>query len=176
MEIVQAEGPKIVFLSETWLGRKHMEKVKRDLEFDGLFIVPRDGKGGELALLWKSEVDVWVDNFLKFHIDAIVNGGSKEAWLLTGFYGEPDKDRREEGWNMIRMLSSRSDLLWCCFGDFNELLKVEDKRGGAPQSQSQMQQFRDALDHCGFEDLGFLGPAFTWRVRRQGEWVWERLD
>ena len=176
MEIVQAEGPKIVFLSETWLGRKHMEKVKRDLEFDGLFIVPRDGKGGELALLWKSEVDVWVDNFLKFHIDAIVNGGSKEAWLLTGFYGELDKDRREEGWNMIRMLSSRSDLLWCCFGDFNELLKVEDKRGGAPQSQSQMQQFRDALDHCGFEDLGFLGPAFTWRGRRQGEWVWERLD
>ena len=75
VEIVQAEGPKIVFLSETWSSRKHMEKVKRELDFDGLFIVPSDGKGGGLALLWKSEVAVWVDSFLKFHIDAIVIGG-----------------------------------------------------------------------------------------------------
>ena len=77
---------------------------------------------------------------------------------------------------MLRMLRSRSKLPWCCFGDFNELLKVEDKKGGAPQSHSQMQQFRDVLDHCRFADLGFLGPAFTWRGRRRGEWVWEWLD
>ena len=75
MEIVQAEGPKIVFLSETWPSRKHMEKVKKELEFDGLFIVPSDGKGGGLALLWKSEVAMWVDSFLKFHINAIVTSG-----------------------------------------------------------------------------------------------------
>ena len=136
MEIVQAEGPKIVFLSKTWLGRKHMEKVKRELEFDSLFIVPSDGRGGGLALLWKLEVADWVDNFSKFHIDAIVNGGSEEAWQLTGFYGKPDRDRRKEGWNMMRMLRLRSDLPWCCFGDFNELLKVEDKKGGAPRSHS----------------------------------------
>ena len=53
--IVQAEGPKIVFLSETWSGRKQLEKVKRELEFDGLFTVPSDERGGGLALLWKSE-------------------------------------------------------------------------------------------------------------------------
>ena len=161
MDTVQAEGPKIVFLSETWLGRKHMEKVKRELEFDGLFIVPSDGKGDGLALLWKSEMAVWVDSFSKFHIDAIVNGGSEEAWQLTGFYSEPDKDKRVEGWNMLRMLQSRLEMPWCYFGDFNELLKVGDKRGGAPWSHNQMQQFRDVLDHCGFVDLGFLGPTFN---------------
>ena len=153
-----------------------MEKFKRELEFDGLFIVPSDGRGGGLALLWKLEMAVWVDSFSKFHIDAIVNSGSKEAWRLTGFYGEPDRDRREEGWNMLRMLRSRSELPWCCFGDFNELLKVGDKRGGAPWSHNQMQQFKDVLDHYGFVNLGFSGPAFTWRGRRRGEWIWERLD
>ena len=35
-----------------------MEKFKRELEFDGLFIVPSDGKGGRLALLWKLEMVV----------------------------------------------------------------------------------------------------------------------
>ena len=39
-----------------------------------------------------------------------------------------------------------------------------------------MQNFRDVLDHCGFVDLGFSGPDFTWHDKRRGEGIWERLD
>ena len=45
-------------------------------------------------------------------------------WRFTRFYGEPNTIQRKEGWNMLRMLSSKSKLPWCCFGDFNELLEV----------------------------------------------------
>ena len=34
--------------------------------------------------------------------------------------------------------------------------------GGALRSHNQMQLFRDVLDACGFMDLGFVGPKFTW--------------
>ena len=60
---------------------------------------------------------------------------------LTGFYGEPNSSHRSEGWNMLRMLSSRPKLLWCCFGGFNELLEVHDKRGGVPRAHNLMQNF-----------------------------------
>ena len=62
---------------------------------------------------------------------------------------------------MLRMLSSKLKLPWCCFGDFNELMEVHDKWGGAPKAHNLMQNFRDALDHCGFVDLGFSGSVFT---------------
>ncbi|KAK7823248.1 hypothetical protein CFP56_035709, partial [Quercus suber] len=101
--------------------------------FNGLFTVPNNGRGGGLAMMWKSEVVVWVDSFSNYHIDTIVNGGREDAWRLTGFYGEPKTSRRSEGWNMLRMLSSKPKLPWCCFGDFNELLRVEDKKGGEKQ-------------------------------------------
>ncbi|KAK7824472.1 hypothetical protein CFP56_034315 [Quercus suber] len=39
-----------------------------------------------------------------------------------------------------------------------------------------MQAFCDVLDDCGFVDLGFSGPDFTWHGKRRGELVWERLD
>ena len=39
-----------------------------------------------------------------------------------------------------------------------------------------MQDFRDALDTCGFLDLGFTGLYFTWQGNRHGHVVWERLD
>ena len=55
VDIVQAQGPTIVLLLETWSDQDHMEWVHCQLKFDGCFIVPSNGRGGGLALLWKDE-------------------------------------------------------------------------------------------------------------------------
>lgn len=68
-----------MFFLETWFDKKQMEKVHSELEFVGLFIISNDGRGSGLALLWKSEIAIWVDNFSNYHIDVIVNGGPEEA-------------------------------------------------------------------------------------------------
>ena len=39
-----------------------------------------------------------------------------------------------------------------------------------------MREFRDALDECGLMDLGYMGDKFTWRGKRAGGLVLERLD
>ena len=40
-----------------------------------------------------------------------------------------------------------------------------------------MQLFRDVIDECGFMDLDFVGPKFTWsRHFENGNSIWERLD
>ena len=40
-----------------------------------------------------------------------------------------------------------------------------------------MEEFRDVLDECGFQDLGYSGNKFTWcNGHREGQTVWERLD
>ena len=74
------------------------------------------------------------------------------------------------------MPSSKPKLPWCALGDFNEVLEVQEKRGGFPRAHYLMQNFRDVLDHCGFVDFGFSGPDFTWHSKRRGEWIGERLD
>ena len=38
-----------------------------------------------------------MDSFSKYRIDSIVHGGSKNAWRLTGFYGDPDTGRQNKG-------------------------------------------------------------------------------
>ena len=121
-DLIQAKDPGIVFLSETWSTKEQMKGVRDKFKFDGLFTVSNESRGGGLAMLWKGSTNVWVDSFSSYHIDIIVNRGSENAWRLTGFYGEPDTSIQNEGWNMLRMLSSKPRLPWCCFGDFNELL------------------------------------------------------
>nr|POE59891.1 hypothetical protein CFP56_39460 [Quercus suber] len=62
-------------------------------------------------------------------------------------------------------------------GDFIEILKSHEKVGRRPQPLVQMQEFRDVIDECGFQDLGFVGNKFTWHKNViGGDTVWERLD
>jgi len=145
-----------------------MERIKLKLDFDGLFTVTNEARGGGLALMWKNKCDVWVSSY---HIDAIIKGGMKDAWRLTGFYGEPETCFRNEGRNMLRMLGSKPKLPWCCFGDFNELLQVEDYQGDTPYAHYLMQAFRDVLDLCGFVDLSYSGSDYTWHGRHRGELI-----
>ena len=175
-DIFQAKDLGTMFLLETWSTKEQMECIKIKLNFDGLFTVTNEDRVGGLSLMWKNSSFVWVDSFSSYHINAIINGGMEDAWRLTGFYGEPDTNIHNEGWNTLCMLSSKPKLPWCCFGDFNELLQVEDKKGGASRAHNLIQAFRDVLNHCGFMELGFFNPNFTWHGRRLGELIWERLD
>lgn len=45
------------------------------------------------------------------------------------FYGFPERERRKASWDLLRHLSSVSQLPWCAFGDFNDLLFSSEKRG-----------------------------------------------
>ena len=62
-------------------------------------------------------------------------------------------------------------------GDFNKIVKVEDKMGGVPRREILMIEFRETLDFCGFRDMGFAGSPFTWSNNKIDEMVtWIRLD
>ena len=114
---------------------------------------------------------------LKNHIDSIIDKGSSEAWRFTGFYGKPDTQKRKESWDLLCLLNRRFDLPWLYAEDFNEIVSGLEKLGGSSRSQVQMQLFREAIDECGFLDLGLLGSQFTWQKHfSNGHSIWERLD
>ena len=151
------KDPSVVFLAETWADEARLKEIKRNINFENLFFVDRNNRGGGLAMNWRSSIDVSVELFSKNHIDAIVNKGKEDAWIFTGFYGEPVTHRRFESWDMLRQLNNWFHLPWLCAGNFNEIVSDTEKLGGSNRSHSQMQLFRDVLDECGFIDLGYVG-------------------
>ena len=51
--LVRAKDPSIMFLVETWSDEARLKDIKRKLEFDHVFVVPQENRGGGLALFWK---------------------------------------------------------------------------------------------------------------------------
>ncbi|KAF2297400.1 hypothetical protein GH714_023119 [Hevea brasiliensis] len=85
--------------------------------------------------------------------------------------------RRRDSWNLLIHSASLSSLPWVVLGDFNDLLWLEDKRGGVYHPQSLMQGFRDTVARCLLNDIPLLGFQFTWKCgKRSDHWVQERLD
>ena len=66
------------------------------------------------------------------------------------------------------LLNNQLQLLWLCLGDFNEILSMNEKFGGANRPQQQMDSFREIVNYCGFHDLGYCGPDYTGVICRRG--------
>lgn len=117
-------------------------------------------------------------NFSKYHIDMDVKEEDGREWRFTGVYGEPQMDLKFRTWQTLRSLTSAPVKAWLLAGDFNEILFAHEKEGGRQRSQWCMDDFREALQACRVEDLGFEGDRFTWRNNnhRVEGYIRERLD
>ncbi|KAJ8649330.1 hypothetical protein MRB53_002353 [Persea americana] len=162
---------------ETLVNANKIEEIRCRLGFAGSFTVDRTGRGGGLAVLWKSENLCIITGYSSHHIDMEVLDLQHSRWRLTGFYGHSERSRRTESWDLLRNLFVASTLAWCCLGDFNNLLSVEDKHGGVDYPQWLLTGFRNAVSDCSLFDMPLCGYPFTWeRGRGTNNLVEERLD
>ncbi|KAL5854197.1 hypothetical protein ACOSQ4_003999 [Xanthoceras sorbifolium] len=110
-------------------------------------------------------------------VDVDANGNCWGSWRFTGFYGDPNATNRSHSWSLIRRLAGLSNLPWLIGGDFNEILRWEEKSGGLFRSHKAISLFRGAVDDCNLVDVGFRGHNFTWSNRqKEGKLIQERLD
>ncbi|KAK4383569.1 putative mitochondrial protein [Sesamum angolense] len=160
--LVRTHHPSLVFLAETKCNNSRIEYVKQKLDWFG-FGVPSKGKSGGLALLWDKSVSVQLQSFSEHHIDAtVLCDDDRDSWRFTGIYGAPEIGNHFQTWSLLSRLSSQSCRPWLCAGDYNEILKRDEKQGGVDRLQWQIQNFRSALQSAGLHDLGFVGSPFTW--------------
>lgn len=166
--LVEERRPTVVFLMETRMGEERALGLKRNLGFPNAIVVKSEGLSGGLMLLWRQDVLVAEMSKSRSHIDVILSCDRLwiSQWRLTGFYGEPRRERRKETWFLMRFLA-QSAAPWLFLGDFNEVLSVEEQLGGNEREQWQIAVFQDVVNDCRLTDLGFHGLPYTWDNRQE---------
>ncbi|KAH9736072.1 hypothetical protein KPL71_017960 [Citrus sinensis] len=154
-----------------------MNVIASKLSFENCLAVNGNGRGGGIAMLWKSDIEVQIKSYSQHHIDAETQMPNGNQMRITGVYGHPEISQKKHTWTLLRRLAVLSSSPWLCCGDFNEILHPNEKRGGNDRNVNLINEFREVLRDCGLKDVGFRGYAFTWNNGRYGEgFVEERLD
>ena len=102
---------------------------------------------------------------------------STPEWRFRRFYGVSRSEDRHHSWRCLRTLHAIPHQAWLCLGDFNETLFGTEHFSRAARPEWQMRAFRQVLEDCSLQDLGFTGLPFTWDNRQAGNMnVKARLD
>ena len=138
-DLVRIQDPLVVFLAETWLDKARLAGIHDSLHFGHYYGVSRVFRDGGLVLFWKWDLNLSVESSSQNHIDVLINKGRDNVWRFIGFYGAPETHNRIESWNLLKDLHKHFDVPWLCVGDFNKLLKLNEKQGGRLRPYWQMQ-------------------------------------
>jgi hypothetical protein len=128
------------------------------------------GRSGGLALLWNiCNFDINIINHDFNYIDFLINFHN-QTWRATGIYGYPKQHQKFLTCSLINDLSQiNNNPNWLIFGDFNICLNENEKEGGNPMDYNIVTSFRNTIDMCNLNDIGFKGHKYTWHNRQQDD-------
>ena len=127
-KIVREQVSTVCFLMETRLDKDGFDNLYGNLPFQNKIIAKHSNSGGGLAFPWKNEVSLEVINFTVNHVLAKVTEEDGFVWYLTGFYGWPEAQKKENSWRLLKHLQSFVMGPWVVIGDFNAYLQASEKK------------------------------------------------
>jgi hypothetical protein len=128
--------------------------------------------------MWNDELQVTVhSSSLHIILATAVYSTRNLKFGLVCIYGDPYHRQTSAIWEEVAaFVHDNSTLPMLCMGDMNELLYDMDKNS-TNINRSRLYAFRSLVKNCGFFDLGFSGPAYTWTNKRfSSKPTYERLD
>lgn len=109
--LVLFKDPIVIFLCETKSSREHRGKLKSQLQFQYVFMVPSSGCSRGLCVMWMKEVRMSLRSYSSNHNILKVSGlGDAFHWRLTFFYGFPVVANRYKSWELLCQLRENSAL------------------------------------------------------------------
>ncbi|XP_015946659.1 uncharacterized protein LOC107471680 [Arachis duranensis] len=101
----------------------------------------------------------------------------RRVWCLTAVYASPHAHLRSKLWKEMKKIATDMKLPWLLIGDFNDISKADEKKGGATLDMHAVNRFKRWIEECGLIDMGYIGSKFTWVGGvRGGLKIYKRLD
>lgn len=144
---------------------KNSDDVIRDvaaqLGYDCVRCVSPRGIGGGLALLRNNDVDIVINTMDEHMFDCKINNKGV-YFYFSCIYGHPIRALRKHLWEKLQRLSVSRSGFWLLCGDFNEVLRADEKIVGKPREPWSLVDFNQMVDVCRLQDLPYSGNNMTW--------------
>jgi hypothetical protein len=178
-QYVEVHRPVMLVIVETRCDPKKLCRTFKLLGYDELLATENRGYAGGIIVAWKKDnINVTLCNKKFQFIHLKVNFVDGQDWYFTAVYASPNEENRRVLWEDLKYIADRMQNSWMFAGDFNDIMCIAEKKGGAPVSVRKCNNFRERINACKLMDLGSVGAKFTWRgpIYHGGQRIYERLD
>jgi hypothetical protein len=102
----------------------------------------------------------------------------RECCFLASFlYAWNTGEQRLQLWQDLAALASNIQMPWLCSGDFNIILKCNEKMGGNSPNQKDMDDFQHFVEASSLLELPYKGCYYTWcNQQNQEARIYSKLD
>ncbi|XP_026420528.1 uncharacterized protein LOC113316580 [Papaver somniferum] len=120
------------------------------------------GSSGVMITIWDKDFVEVIDSLVGDYTLSIscINKADNFEWVLTNVYGPNKPIERDDFWMKLDNASRLWDLPWCLGGDFNVILKCDEKKGCNKITKS-MRYFANFIYTHDLIDLPMKGTAST---------------
>ncbi|XP_050233167.1 uncharacterized protein LOC126681663 [Mercurialis annua] len=99
------------------------------------------------------------------------------SFIWTVVYGSNHLVERQRLWKHLVDLSRSIEELWFVQGDFNAVLREEDRCGGSPLDEDHLHELSNCVSAAGLIEIRSVGCQFTWNNNQLGiNRIWRKLD
>jgi hypothetical protein len=177
--LMTSTNSQVCFISETRSSTITRTSLINRFNVSDAFVVPALGQSGGLWLIWKDAVSLTVIDHSPNFIFAMCNNNiGNRHFLLVYLYGDPHHQNTTTIWmQVLNFVENNNGLPILCTGDMNDIMHPNEKSDPGRPNLRRINAFCDYVKQCGFIDLGYSGPAYTWTNKRRNTMpTFERLD
>ncbi|CAA0839627.1 Unknown protein, partial [Striga hermonthica] len=129
---------------------------------------------GRIAILWNPmKVDITMEAALPQVIFANIRCKvSNHSFIASFIYGLDTREDRKLLWDDLRVFRGRILLPWLLLGDFNAILKPEERIKGERVINRDTMDLLEVCDDLGLSDISSSSFFHTWTENH----VWSKLD
>ncbi|XP_058761495.1 uncharacterized protein LOC131634890 [Vicia villosa] len=175
----EALGPDIVILIETRVKRDKAKNIRDKLHVHECYVDNYHyHDNGRIWISWNdSAIDVKVVNSSDQYIHCgIFDTNGTFLYWLTAIYGKNQLEQRKLLWKTITNIQPSIHEPWCLMGDFNNVLKAQDRIGGRLVTDSEFIDLWDMMNAAGLSEMDGCGDYYTWCNRHTNDTIYSRID
>lgn len=176
--MVDSTKAQVIFVSEIKSSKVKPADLTMRFNMKDSFVVPSRKRAGGLWLMWTDDLQVTVHSYSFYLILATVTiRATNLKFGLICIYGDPYHPQTNLIWEQVAsFVYDNYNLPMLCMGDMNDMLYDTDKSSPII-NRTRINAFQSLVKMCGFFDLGYSGPAYTWTNKRfSSKPLYERLD
>lgn len=174
--LVRKYKPKVLCLLEPFREEQQIGKYAFAMGFER----GRCEGNGKIWIFWDRDTEVQILE-KRDQMITIKMGQAEMAkeMNVTFVYASCDARVRQELWERLEEIAEGQigSEPWGVVGDFNCILRADEKRGGLAYNMTKSAPFQHCIDRADLRETTYYGNTYTWwNGRQERQAVWKKLD